>query len=207
MNNEPKWLEWAKKLQTIAQSGLAYCENKYDIERFEEIRSISIDIIHEYTDIDHKKVRDLFGSGIGYQTPKVDVRAVIFKEDKILLVKEMNDGLWAMPGGWADIDTSLREALIKESKEEAGADVEPKRIIAVLDRKKNNPYPFPFGLYKIFVECDYLGGEFANNIETFEADFFSLDKLPPLSLGRNTREQIEMCFEARQKELHEAIFD
>lgn len=207
MNNEPKWLEWAKKLQAIAQSGLAYCENKYDIERFEEIRSISIDIIHEYTDIDHKKVRDLFGSGIGYQTPKVDVRAVIFKEDKILLVKEMNDGLWAMPGGWADIDTSLREALIKESKEEAGADVEPKRIIAVLDRKKNNPYPFPFGLYKIFVECDYLGGEFANNIETFEADFFSLDKLPPLSLGRNTREQIEMCFEARQKELHEAIFD
>lgn len=207
MNNEPKWLEWAKKLQAIAQSGLAYCENKYDIERFEEIRSISIDIIHEYTDIDHKKVRDLFGSGIGYQTPKVDVRAVIFKEDKILLVKEMNDGLWAMPGGWADIDTSLREALIKESKEEAGADVEPKRIIAVLDRKKNNPYPFPFGLYKIFVECDYLGGEFANNIETFEADFFSLDKLPPLSLGRNTREQIEMCFEARQKELHEAVFD
>ncbi|MTI49855.1 NUDIX hydrolase N-terminal domain-containing protein [Sporosalibacterium faouarense] len=207
MNNEPKWLEWAKKLQALAQSGLAYSDNKYDIERFEEIRNISIDMINQYTDINHKKVRDLFASERGYQTPKVDVRAAIFKDNKILLIKEQIDGLWAMPGGWADIDTSLREALIKESKEEAGADVEPKRVIAILDRRKHNPYPFPFGLYKIFVECDYLGGEFQSNIETLEAKFFKLEDLPPLSLGRNTKEQIAMCFEARKKNCHETIFD
>lgn len=207
MNNEPKWLEWAKKLQALSQSGLAYSTNRYDIERFEEIREIAVDIINQYTDIDHEKVRDLFASEEGYKTPKVDARAAIFKDNKILLAKEKIDGLWAMPGGWADEDLSLQENIIKESKEEAGAIVKPRRIIAVLDRKKNNPYPFPFGLYKVFVECEYIKGEFEENLETFDAQFFTLDNLPPLSLGRNTKEQIEMCFDTHSKNNHEALFD
>lgn len=207
MKTEPKWLEYAKKLQAIAQAGLTYSKDKYDIERFEQIRDISIDIISNYTEMEHEKVRNLFANETGYQTPKVDVRGAIFKDGKILLVKEKIDGLWALPGGWADVDLSLKENVIKEAKEEAGVEIEPKRIIAVLDRKKHNSPPMPYGIYKIFVECDFLDGQFEENIETAESGFFALDNLPPLSIGRNTQEQIEMCFNIRKKEAHEAIFD
>lgn len=204
---EPKWLEYAKKLQAIAQAGLAYSKDIYDIERFQQIREISLEIFHEYTGIDQEIIRDLFAKETGYPTPKIDVRAAVFKENKILLVKERADNLWALPGGWADIDTSLRESLLKEAKEEAGIDINPKRIIAIFDTRKHNLPPAPSGIYKIIVECEYLGGEFQNNIETLECGFFSLDHLPPLSIGRNTYKQIELCFEVHNKEFHEAIFD
>ena len=207
LNMEPKWLEYAKKLQGIAQAGLTYSKDKYDIERFEQIRQISIDILHHYTDMEHKKIRDLFANETGYQTPKIDVRGAIFKEDKILLVREKIDGLWAMPGGWADMDLSIMENLLKEANEEAGASIIPKRIIAILDRKKHFVQPFPYGVYKIFVECDFMDEQFKNNIETSESGFFAFDKLPPLSICRNTEEQIEMCFRVRGKTYHETIFD
>src|SRR5690554_3951423 len=121
MSIEPKWLQYAKRLQAIAQAGLEYSKDKYDIERFQEIRNISIDIMENYTDLETEKIRDFFASEKGYQTPKIDARAAIFKNDEILLVKEKIDGLWSMPGGWADIGLSLRENIIKESLEEAGA--------------------------------------------------------------------------------------
>ncbi|MFZ5966957.1 MAG: NUDIX hydrolase N-terminal domain-containing protein [Bacillota bacterium] len=204
---EPKWLEYAKKLQGIAQAGLTYSKNKYDIERFEQIRQISIDILHHYTDMEHDKIRDLFANETGYQTPKIDVRGAIFKEDKILLVREKIDGLWSMPGGWADADLSIRENLVKEAKEEAGADIIPKRVLAILDRKKHFTQPFPYGVYKILVECDFVDEQFEDNVETSESGFFALDQLPPLSTCRNTTEQIEMCFKLRAKDCHETIFD
>lgn len=207
MTNEPKWLEWAKKLQAIAQGGLEYSKDKYDIERFEQIREITVDIMANYTDIDHEKIKDLFANESGYQTPKIDVRAAVFKDNNVLLVNEKIDGLWSMPGGWADVDTTLKETVIKECMEEAGVLVKPKRIIAVIDRKKNSNLPFPYAVYKIFVECEYIKGEYINNIETSEAKFFPLDKLPPLSLGRVNNEQIKMCYEASNKNMHEAIFD
>ena len=207
MSMEPKWLEYAKKLQSIAQAGLTYSENKYDRERFEEIRDISIDIIHTYTEIEHEKIRSLFANENGYQTPKIDVRAAIFKDGKILMVKEQIDGLWALPGGWADVDCSLMENVVKESREEAGVDVDPKRVIGIFDRRKKYVCPMPYGIYKIFVECDYVDGEFQQNIETSDAKFFNLDNLPSLSLNRNTKEEIKLCFDVRQKEFHETIFD
>ncbi|MDD3839377.1 MAG: NUDIX hydrolase [Clostridia bacterium] len=207
MDFELKWLEYAKELQSIAQAGLTYSKDKYDIERFEKIREISVEIVHNYTDIECKKVKKLFASETGYQTPKIDVRAAIFKGKQILLVKEKIDGLWAMPGGWADINCSLRENLIREAKEEAGASIAPKRIVAVLDMRRNNIAVLPYGIYKIFVECDYIKGRFKENIETSECRFFDKDNLPSLSKGRNTEQQIKMCFEAREKRIHEAIFD
>ncbi|MBU5438715.1 NUDIX hydrolase [Tissierella sp. MSJ-40] len=207
MNIEPKWLEWAKKLQAIAQAGLTYSKNEYDLERFEEIRDISIEILNNYTGVENEKIRQLFANEEGYPTPKIDVRAAIFNNEEILLVKEKLDGLWSLPGGWADIDISLRENLIKEAEEEAGVKIEPKRVIAILDRKKHNIPPMPYGIYKIFVECDLVGGKFQENIETSEAKFFSIENLPPLSTERNTKEQIEMCFSTKAKEFHEAIFD
>lgn len=98
MNN--KWLEWATELQSIAQAGLTFGENRYDLDRYEQIRNLSIEIIHEYTDIDNNKIRDLFASETGYQTPKIDIRAAVFQDNKILLVNEKIDGKWALPGGW-----------------------------------------------------------------------------------------------------------
>ncbi|QUH31704.1 NUDIX hydrolase [Vallitalea guaymasensis] len=204
---EKQWLQWAKELQAISQSGLAYSKNEFDIERFQRIREISVEIMSEYTQISNTKIRSLFANETGYQTPKIDVRAVIFNNNKILMVKEKKDNKWSLPGGYADIDLSVSENAKKESMEEAGAVVSPKRIIAVLDRNKYVDDDYPYSIYKIFVECDYIEGEYINNIETCEAEFFDSDNLPQLSLGRNTKEQIEMCFKAREKELLEPIFD
>lgn len=207
MLEEPKWLQYAKKLQALAQAGLEYSNDKYDIERFEEIRKISVEIMNDYTDLEKGKIEKLFAGEEGYQTPKIDVRAVIFKNNKVLLVKEKIDGLWTLPGGWADVDLSLSENLIKEAKEEAGAEIKPRRVIAILDRKRHNTPPNPYGIYKIFVECNLKSFNFKENIETSNADFFDKKNLPPLSKSRTTREQLEMCFESKSKKNHECIFD
>jgi ADP-ribose pyrophosphatase YjhB (NUDIX family) len=207
MNMENKWLGWAKQLQSIAQAGLTFGADRYDLDRYEQIRTISIEILHEYTDIDQKKIRELFASETGYQTPKVDIRAAVFKDDKILMVREKSDGAWSLPGGWADVNSSVSESVKRECLEEAGAVVRPKRIIAVhLANKHNNPL-FPFTIYKIFVECELVENSFKENTETLDAGFFEYDKLPELSFHRNTPDQISMCFEAKKHVVFETIFD
>jgi ADP-ribose pyrophosphatase YjhB (NUDIX family) len=207
MNMEQKWLYWASQLQSIAQAGLTFCADRYDLDRYEKIKSIAIEILHEYTDIDHKKIRELFASETGYQTPKVDIRASVFKGDKILMVREKVDGAWSLPGGWADVNTSVSESVIRECLEEAGAIVKPRRIIAIhLGNKHNNPL-FPYTIYKIFVECELVENSFKNNTETLEAGFFDAGKLPELSADRNTAGQINMCFEAKKHKIFETIFD
>ncbi|MBN2221040.1 MAG: NUDIX hydrolase [Vallitaleaceae bacterium] len=202
-----QWLSWAKELQAIAQAGLEYTKDKYDRERFRRIREISLEIVQEYSKEDMRVIRDLFANESGYQTPKVDVRGAIFKENRILMVREEIDGKWSLPGGWADIDLSIRENVVKEAFEEAGAKVLPKRIIAILDRRKHNSEPCPYSIYKVFVECDFLEGDYLENIETIAAGFFDLDHLPELSLTRNTYEQIRMCFETHNQARTETIFD
>lgn len=204
---EQKWLYWAKKLQSIAQAGLEYSKDKYDIERFQQIRDLSVEILQEYTDISSEKIKDLFCNEKGYQTPKVDIRAAVFKEGKILLVKESIDGSWSLPGGWAEVNLTVKENIIKEAKEEAGVNVLPKKVIAVHDKAKHNLTTHPYSVYKIFVLCDLIDGEFEKNIETEESEFFSLLELPTLSTGRNTREQIEMCFEAQDDNNFTVMFD
>lgn len=204
---QEKWLQWATRLQSIAQAGLTYGENQYDLDRYQQIRDLSIEIMHEYTDISYNKIRDLFASETGYQTPKVDIRASVIKNDKILLVKEKTDGAWSLPGGWADVNSSAGESAIRECYEEAGAIVLPKRLIAVhLANKRNNPL-FPYTIYKIFVECEFIENKFTENTETLDARFFPPDSLPTLSEERNTKKQIEMCFAAKNEKVFEAIFD
>ena len=205
MNN--KWLEWASELQSIAQAGLTFSADRYDLDRYEQIRGIVVEILHEYTDIDHKKIRELFASETGYQTPKVDIRASVFIDDKILMVKEKVDGAWALPGGWADVNTSVSESAIRECLEEAGAVVKPKRIVAIHLGNKHNNSNFPFTIYKIFVECELMEYSFKENTETLDAGFFEPDKLPELSFTRNTPDQIKMCFEAKKCKVFETIFD
>jgi ADP-ribose pyrophosphatase YjhB (NUDIX family) len=204
---ETKWLEWASRLQSIAQAGLTFSTGKYDLDRYEQIRALSVEIMHEYTDIPYTRLKALFASETGYQTPKVDIRSAVIKDDKILLVKEKIDGAWSLPGGWADVNTSVSESAVRECFEEAGAVVVPKRIIAIqLANRHNNPL-FLYSIYKIFIECELIENNFKENTETLEAGFFSLNDLPELSTERNTRDQIIMCFESKKHKIFETVFD
>lgn len=204
---EEKWLTWAKRLQSIAQAGITYSKDKYDIERFQEIRDLSSEILSNYTDLSNEKVKDLFCNETGYQTPKVDVRCAIFINDKILLVKENLDNKWSLPGGWAEVNLSIKENAIKESFEEAGINVKPKKLIALLDKSKHSTTLNPYGIYKAFVLCEFINGDFKENIETDESRLFSLDNLPTLSTERNNYDQIKMCFDFNENQNLDTIFD
>lgn len=202
-----KWLELAMEIQSLAQSGLAYTNNAYDIERYERLRDISVEMIRIKTDLEFNKIKNLFCNETGYQTPKIDTRAVIFKDDRILLTHE-NNGNWSLPGGWCDVLESIRSNTIKEVKEETGLDVETIKIIAVQDRNKHNKPIYAYGICKIFVLCNVIGGEFIENIETTEIKYFALDEIPnDLAEEKTNREQIEMCFEAYKNENWQTQFD
>lgn len=201
-----KWLEWAIELQSLAQAGLTYGKDIYDKERYERIRDISAEIVSNYTDIEIEKVKDLFCNEVGYQTPKLDTRAAIFEEGKILLVRE-NNGKWSLPGGWVDVNVSAKENTIKEVKEESGLDVSADKIIAVQDRAKHNLPVYAYGVCKVFVLCSVLGGQFVENIETTEFQYFGEFEIPELAEEKNNLEQIKMCFRAYRSENWETEFD
>lgn len=203
---EPKWLEWITELQSIAQAGLEYGEGPYDLERYERIREITAEMLCEKSGLSLERIKDLFCSETGYQTPKLDTRAAVFQDEKILLVKE-NNGTWALPGGWVDVNLSVLENTIKEVKEEAGLTVTADRIIAVQDREKHNLPVYAWRICKIFVLCSVLGGAFEKNTETVDSRYFSLDELPLLAEEKNTAEQIAMCFEAYRAKVWETRFD
>jgi ADP-ribose pyrophosphatase YjhB (NUDIX family) len=202
---EPKWLDWAKQLQSIAQAGLTYSKDVFDLERFELIRNISVDILAQHTGMERSVIKDLFASETGYATPKVDIRAVVFKDDKILMVRENSDGNWALPGGWADIGLTPSEVAVKEVKEESGYDVKPLKLVAVTDQKRHPHPPTAYHIYKLFIQCEIIGGQASKGIETSEVKFFAENELPPLSTARNTKTQIEMLFKYL-KNPHETIY-
>lgn len=202
-----KWLKWAIEIQSLAQAGLTYTDNVYDIERYGRLREIAAEIIEEKSNISLEKVKDLFCNENGYQTPKIDTRAAIFKDDKILLTHE-NNGTWSMPGGWCDVLESVKSNTIKEVKEETGLDVETIKIISIQDRNKHNKPIYAYGVCKIFVLCNVIGGGFIENIETTEIKYFSLDEIPNnLAEEKTNKEQIEMCFKAYKDEKWQTQFD
>ncbi|MBB6449744.1 ADP-ribose pyrophosphatase YjhB (NUDIX family) [Geomicrobium halophilum] len=204
---EHKWLEWAKQLQSIAQSGLAYSTDEFDIERFKLIRNISVEMIAEKSDISEEKVSEIFASETGYATPKVDVRSVVFNDNQILMVKEKKNGYWSLPGGWADIGLTASEVAVQEVKEEAGFDVVPKKLLAVLDMKCHSHPPSLHHIYKIFIQCEIVGGEPTKGMETSAVEFFDEHRLPPLSISRNTEPQIKMSFKKWRDANEDADFD
>lgn len=195
---EPRWLEWAKQLQSIAQAGLTYSKDAYDIERFEVIRTISVEMLSQQTELDKTLIRDLFANETGYATPKVDIRSVVFNDNKILMVQENSDGGWSLPGGWGDIGLTPSEVAVKEVKEEAGYNVQVTKLLVVLDMKCHPHPPSPYHIYKMFIQCEIIGGEPKEGIETSAVGFFAVDELPELSIARNTESQIKMVF----KHLH-----
>ncbi|MDE5717054.1 MAG: NUDIX hydrolase [Lachnospiraceae bacterium] len=206
MDNNEKWLQWAVELQSLAQAGIFYGKDAFDKERYERIREIAAEMISHKTDIPTDKIKNLFCNEIGYQTPKIDCRAVVFQNDKILLVQEKN-GTWSLPGGWVDVNVSVKENVVKEVKEEAGLDVTADMVIAVQDREKHNLPVYAYKVCKIFVLCSAIGGEFNSNIETISSNYFGMNELPILATEKNNEEQIKMCFEAYQSENWKTFFD
>jgi ADP-ribose pyrophosphatase YjhB (NUDIX family) len=209
MENEiPKhWLEIAKKINSIAQTGLTFTKDKFDRERYEELLDLSMLILNNITAIDYSKLDFVFNRDIGYQTPKVGIRAVVMRDDKILLVKEKMDNKWSLPGGYADTGMLPSEIAVNEVKEESGFDVKPLRILGLIDYNKHQKRPFPFDVYQLFMECEIIGGEAKTGIETSDVQFFSIDNLPELSERRVTEQQILKMYELYKDKNLAPIFD
>ena len=206
MHSKHKWIGISQSLQSIAQAGLTYTDNKYDVERYEQIMQISKDIMLEYSEMEMEKLDELFSMEIGYLTPKVDVRAAIFRKNKILLVKETIDGKWALPGGWADVGLTASEVVVKEVKEESGLEVKAEKLLAVFDKKCHPHPPEMYYVYKMFFLCKELRGKLTAGIETSEVNFFGMEELPVLSENRNTKSQVEQMF-LLKKTPRETLFD
>ena len=207
MEHQDKITAWAVELQSLAQAGLFYSKDKFDIERFERIRNISAEMMTLKTEISFDKVKNLFCGDEGYQTPKIDTRGAIFRGEKILLVQE-SDGRWTLPGGWCEVNLSPAENTVKEVFEEAGLKVSVDKLVAVHDRNKRNAQTYIFGVAKIFFLCTEIGGEFQKNIETVESKFFAENEIPNnLAEEKCSAEQIKICFAANRAEVWEPIFD
>ena len=163
MSEWDKWTAWAVELQSLAQAGLTYGHDVYDLERYTRIREIAAEMMAEKTELPVEKVTSLFCNETGYQTPKIDTRAAVFQKGKILLVHEKN-GTWSLPGGWCDVNQTIGENTEKETLEEAGFRVRAERLIAVQDRNKHNEPPYAYGIVIVFLLCELLSGEFVPNI-------------------------------------------
>ena len=194
------WLTWAAELQSLAQAGLWYGKDPFDRERYERIRQIAAEMVSAGTSLPLETVRDLFCGETGYQTPKIDTRAAVVREDGAVLLVRERDGRWALPGGWCDFDRSPAENAVKEAREEAGMDVSADLLIAVQDRDRHNAPRYAWKIVKLFFLCTARGGDFVPNTETTERGYFFLDELPPLAEEKCTAEQIALCVEASRSE-------
>lgn len=192
------FLGFAQKIQSIAQIGLEYAQNQYDIERYEQLREISFEMLEKLSHTKVETIRELFEHEKGYQTPKIDVRGVIFRDNTILMVQEKIDHCWSLPGGWSDIGYTANEIAVKEVWEESGLKVEPVRLLAVLDKKRHAHPSSPWYTYKLFILCREIGGSLQAGMETLGADFYPLDNLPQLSTDRITHDQIKLMFDFKQ---------
>ncbi len=194
---EPNWLVWARELQAIAQTGLTFTNDPFDRERYGAIRKLAAHIMAAHSSADPARIEALFTEQSGYATPKVDVRAAAFRDDgALLMVREATDGCWSLPGGWADVNQSARESVIREVREEAGFDVSIRKLAAVLDRARY-PHvpPRPFHVYKMFFICEIADGAPRPSIETTEIGFFLEHALPAdISVHRVVPYQIERMF-------------
>ena len=191
----PKWLEWARELQAIAQNGLTFCHNPFDEERYNEVRRIAAEIMSSHSKVDSELILNLFAQEKGYATPKIDVRGVVFRDNKILLVKEIIDGGWTLPGGWADPNETPSESVEREVFEESGFKVKATKLLALYDRDKQGHHPpLPFHVYKAFFLCEIIGGSETLSKETDGVGFYIQDELPNLSASRVTPNQLKNFF-------------
>lgn len=189
-----RWVSWVTELQAIAQNGLTFATSPFDTERYQSILNIAADMASRYTEVDASEVLPLFFDDSRYKTPNLDVRGAVFEGDKLLLVQE-NSGLWTMPGGWADVNTSPAENVEREVLEESGLIVKAKKMVGLYDKLKHEHPPEWPHAYKAFFLCERVDGTLKTSIETQAVGFFGLEELPPLCPNRMTLRQIQRCYE------------
>ena len=193
------WMEWVRALQAISQTGLHYAQNPYDVQRYRDIGALAAAMLTQHTTLTRAEILTLQAAEFGYATPKVDVRGIVFRVDRILMISEIQDGgRWTVPGGWADVNETPAQAAVREVREESGYETRVVKLLAVYDREKQGHQPsFPFHVYKLFFLCEIVGGEARPNEEASAIDFFACDALPELSQSRVTSRQIRRFFELR----------
>ena len=190
-----RWLDWARELQALAQTGLTYNKDPFDVQRYEALRQIAAEIVAAHTAVAPQYVHELFFREAGHATPKVDVRGAVFREDALLFVRERSDGLWTLPGGWADVGESASESVVREVYEESGYRVRAVKLLAAYDRNKHPHPPILHHAYKLFFQCELAGErDISTNLETDDAQFFGEGDLPDLSADRVTPAQVELMW-------------
>jgi ADP-ribose pyrophosphatase YjhB (NUDIX family) len=187
----PKWLKIAREIQQLSQIGTAFAVTDYEKNRYKRLTEITAEIIDHHTDLEKESVQKVLMEQPGYATPKIDVRAAVIKDGKILLVQESTDNCWAMPGGWADVGDIPSEVAIRETKEESGYDVKPVKVIGVYDANRIGGRLEFFHAFKIIFLCELIGGKAQTSEETLDVRFFDFDVLPPLSMNRTNNKHID----------------
>jgi ADP-ribose pyrophosphatase YjhB (NUDIX family) len=191
---EPWWLPAGRELRAIAQIGLTFSKDPFDRQRFERIRELAADFLARGAGDDPAALLELFRQDAGYATPKIDVRGAAFENGRVLLVREISDGRWTLPGGWADVNQTAAECVVREIAEESGFEARALKLAAVHDYRKRHPPRHIDSIYKMFFLCELTGGRARASDETSEVAFFARDALPELSLGRSTAAQIELMY-------------
>lgn len=192
-------LDWARKVRAIAQNGLLFTRDAFDRERYEKLQALTDSLVSDELGLPVEEIKSLWQYDSGYVTPKVDVRGAVFKDERILLVRERSDGKWSLPGGWVDINDSPAEAVAREIYEESGLRARPVKLAAVFDRQRHAHPPSMYHIYKLLFLCELTGGEARISNETDAVEFFPLEALPELSSVRVTRAQIERMFEHQRR--------
>ena len=194
-------------MQSIAQDGLTYTRDSYDVERYEQLQEVAAEILSAHSTGNLEEARGLLELETGPATPKVDVRAAVFREDKVLLVKETEDGLWSLPGGWADVGESASEAAVRETREESGYRVQAIKLISAYDRDRHGHPSIPYYVYKLNFLCEIEEEAPTKNVDSVGVEFFGEDEIPRLSLTRVTPAQISRFFEHQRQPSLPTDFD
>jgi len=193
--DDPPWLPIARELRAIAQNGLAFTTDRFDRQRYLRLRELSAMLLAQGSGGDAAHILGILRGDTGYATPKVDVRGAAFLDGRVLMVREISDGKWTLPGGWADVNQSAAECVVREIAEESGFEARALKLAAIRDYQKSGHPPRNVdSIYKLFFVCEITGGAARASDETSEVAFFARDALPPLSLGRTTAQQIDRMF-------------
>jgi len=202
-----RWLTWAREIQALAQIGETFTENRWQSERYSRLMEIAAEITSAHTDVDENSLLQMFQTEQGYATPKVDVRAAAFHNGKLLMVREISDGGWTLPGGWADVGNIPSKAAERETWEESGLHVKAHKVIGVYDANRFQPMVF-FHAYKIIFLCEIINGAAKISAETSEVTFFAQDEIPVnLSFARTPARVLKDCFAAYKNDSIETKFD
>ena len=190
------FVKYLQRMIAITDTGLTFTEDPFDRERYEDLGGLLSEMLNQASDLDVEEVAEVLKPTSAYATPLMDVRAWIVEDEKICLVRGQGEDSWALPGGFGDVGYSPIENILKEIEEETGFEAKVERLLAVFD---TNRFQLQSKQYAKFVfECKLLAGQFQENQEIADLQFFAIDQLPNLSEKRITKEQIEILWQVYQ---------